>query len=91
MEMVRMVFQIFGINQNVINEDHYEFVEFLHEDRVHEIHEVCWGIGKAKRHDQIFIESIFGGKCYFWNVTRPDFDLMISGAEVNFREYLGFG
>jgi hypothetical protein len=36
-----MIFRIFGINQNVINEDHYEFVKFLHEDRVHEIHEVC--------------------------------------------------
>jgi hypothetical protein len=41
MEMVRMIFRIFGINQNVINEDHNKFVEFLHEDRVHEIHEVC--------------------------------------------------
>jgi hypothetical protein len=37
-----MIFRIFGINQNVINEDHYEFVKFMHEDRVHEIHEVCW-------------------------------------------------
>jgi hypothetical protein len=48
MEMVHMILQIFGINQNVINEDHYEFVEFLHEDRVHEIHEICGYIGKTK-------------------------------------------
>jgi hypothetical protein len=48
MEVVHMIFRILGIDQNVINEDHYEFVEFLHEDRVHEIHEVCWGIGKTK-------------------------------------------
>jgi hypothetical protein len=67
-----MIFRIFGINQNVINEDHYEFVDFLHEDRVHEIDEVCWCIGKTKRHDQIFIESISGEKGCFWNVTRPD-------------------
>jgi hypothetical protein len=67
------------------------FFKFLHEDRVHEIHEVCWGIGKAKRHDQIFIESISGGKCRFWNVTQPDLDLMIPGAEVNLREYPGSG
>jgi hypothetical protein len=85
MEMVRMIFWIFGINQNVINEDHYKFVEFLHEDRVHEIHKVCWCIGKTKQHDQIFIESISGGESCFWNVTRPDLDLMIFGAEVNFR------
>jgi hypothetical protein len=91
MEMVRMIFRIFGINQNIINEDHYEFVEFLHEVRVHEIHEVCWCIGKTKRHDQIFIESISGAKDYFWNVTRPDLDLMIPGVEVNLREYPGSG
>jgi hypothetical protein len=91
MEMVRMIFQIFGINQNIINVDHYEFIEFLHKDKVHEIHEVCWCIGKTKRHDQIFIESISGGKGYFWNVTRPDLDLMIPGAEVNLREYPGSG
>jgi hypothetical protein len=91
MEMVRMIFRIFGINQNVINKDDYEFVEFWHEDRVHEIHEVCWCISKTKRHDQIFIESISGGECRFWNVTRPDLDLMRSGAKVNLREYLGSG
>jgi hypothetical protein len=47
-EVVRMIFRILGIDQKVINEDHYEFVEFLNEDRVHEIHEVCWSIGKTK-------------------------------------------
>jgi hypothetical protein len=91
MEMVCMIFRIFGINQNVINEDHNEFVEFLDEDRVHEIHELRWGIGKTKRHYQIFIESISGGKGYFWNVTWPNLDLMISGTEVNLREYFSSG
>jgi hypothetical protein len=86
-----MIFRIFTVDQNVINEDHYKFIKFLHADRVHQIHEVCWGIGKAKRHDQIFIESISVGKGCFWNVTWPDLDLMISGAEVNLREYLGSG
>jgi hypothetical protein len=86
-----MIFQIFRVDQNVINEDHYELVKLFHENRVHEIHEVCWGIGKTKRHDQIFVESISSRKGCFWNVTRPDLDLMISGAEVNLREYLGSG
>jgi hypothetical protein len=48
MEIFRMIFRIFRVDQNIINEDHYELVKFLHEDRVHEIHEVCWGIGKTK-------------------------------------------
>jgi hypothetical protein len=91
MKMFRMIFRIFRVDQNVINEDHYEFIEFLHEDRIHEINEVCWGIGKTKRHNQIFIKSISGGKACFWNVTWPDLDLMISRAEVNLREYFGSG
>jgi aspartate ammonia-lyase len=86
-----MIFRIFGIDQNVINEYHYEFVEFLHEDRVHEIHKICWSIGKTKQHDQIFVESISGGKGYFWNVTWPDLDLMIAGTKINLREYFGSG
>jgi hypothetical protein len=53
--MFRMIFQIFRVDQNVINEDHYELVKLFHENRVHEIHEVCWCIGKTKRHDQILI------------------------------------
>jgi hypothetical protein len=48
MEMFRMIFRILGVDQNVIKEDHNKFVEFLHKDRVHEIHEICWGIGKTK-------------------------------------------
>jgi hypothetical protein len=91
MEMVRMIFRIIGIDQNVINKDHYELVKFLHKDRVHKIHEVRWCIGKTKRHDQILVKSISGGKGCFWNITWPNLDLMISGAEVNLREYLGSG
>jgi hypothetical protein len=45
MEMFRKIFRILGVDQNVINEDHNKFVKFLYEDRVHEIHEICWGIG----------------------------------------------
>jgi hypothetical protein len=33
-----MMFRIFRVDQNIINEDHYEFVKFLHQDRVHEIY-----------------------------------------------------
>jgi hypothetical protein len=48
MKMFRMIFQILGVDQNVINEDHNKFVKFSHEDRVHEIHKICWGISKTK-------------------------------------------
>jgi hypothetical protein len=48
MEMFSMIFWILGVDQNVINEDHNKFVELLHEDKVHEIHKICWSIGKTK-------------------------------------------
>jgi hypothetical protein len=69
-----MIFRILGVDQNVINEDHNKFVEFLHEDRVH---------------DQIFVESLSGRKGYFWYVTWSDLDLMIAGTKINLREYFG--
>jgi hypothetical protein len=43
-----MIFWILRVDQYVINKDHNKFVEFLHEDRIHEIHEICWSIGKTK-------------------------------------------
>jgi hypothetical protein len=48
MKMFYMIFRILRVDQNVINEDYNKFVVFLHEDRVHEINEICWGIGKTK-------------------------------------------
>jgi hypothetical protein len=55
MKMFGMIFWVFRIDQDVINENYNEFVEFLHEDRIHEIHEIRWSIGKTKRHDQILV------------------------------------
>jgi hypothetical protein len=69
MEMSSMIFKIFRIDQDIIDKNHYEFIEFRHEDRVHKIHEICRCIGKTKGHNQIFIESISGGESYFWNIT----------------------
>jgi hypothetical protein len=48
-------------------------------------------IGKTKRHDQIFVESVSGGKGCFWDVIRPDLNLMIDGTKINFRENFSFG
>jgi hypothetical protein len=48
MEMFGMILWIFRIDQDVINEDHNKVVEFLQEDRIHEIHEIRWSIGKTK-------------------------------------------
>jgi hypothetical protein len=54
-KMFNLLFFVFGVNQNVIDENHNEFIQFRHEHRVHEIHEVGRCIGETEGHNQIFI------------------------------------
>jgi hypothetical protein len=49
--MFHMFFFVFGIDQDIIDEDNDKFVELWHENRVHEVYEMSWCIGKAKGHD----------------------------------------
>jgi hypothetical protein len=49
-KMLRMLGFAFGIDQNIIDEDHYELVQLIHEDRVHKVHEIGRCIGETKRH-----------------------------------------
>jgi hypothetical protein len=39
-KMFGMLLLIFGIDKDIIDKDHYEFVELRHEHGVHEVHEV---------------------------------------------------
>jgi hypothetical protein len=50
-DMLRMLFFILGIYQNVVDEDHYKLIQLRHKDRIHEIHEKCRSIYDAERHD----------------------------------------
>jgi hypothetical protein len=50
-DMLRMLFFILGVYQDIINEDHYKLVQFWHKDGIHEIHEKYRSICEAKRHD----------------------------------------
>ena len=44
-QMFSVFFLCFGVDQNVINEDDYKFVQLWHEEGVHQIHEMSWCIG----------------------------------------------
>jgi hypothetical protein len=48
--MFGMFFLIFGIDEDIIDEDHYEFAELRHKHGVHEVHEVGWVILETKGH-----------------------------------------
>jgi hypothetical protein len=61
LEMFGMFFLIFGIDEDIIDKDHYEFVELRHKHGVHEVHEVGWGIREAKGHYQELVKAITSG------------------------------
>jgi ribosomal protein L44E len=84
-----MFFLALGIDENIIDKDHDEFVELCHKHRVHEVHEVGWGIRESKRHYQELVKTITSGEGGFRNVTRSNLDLVITRTKVNFREDFG--
>jgi hypothetical protein len=49
-EMFGMLLLVFGIDKDIIDKDHYEFVELRHKHGVHEVHEVGWGIRETEGH-----------------------------------------
>jgi hypothetical protein len=82
-EMFDMLFLVFGIDKDIIDKDHYEFVEFCHKHGVHEVHEVGWGIRETKGHYQEFVETISRGESSFRNVTRLNFDLNVTKENMH--------
>jgi hypothetical protein len=88
-EMFGMVLLVFGIEKDIIDEDHYEFVELRHKHGVHEIHEVGWGICETKRHHQELVKTITSGESSFRNVTRSNFDFMITRTKIDLGENFG--
>jgi hypothetical protein len=88
-EVFSMFFLSLGIDENIIDEDHDKFVELRHKHEVHEVHEVGWGIRETKGHYQELIKTIRNGESGFWNVTRSNFDLMITRTKVHLREDFG--
>jgi hypothetical protein len=84
-----MLLLVFGIDKDIIDKDHYEFVELHHKHGVHEVHEVGWGIRETKGHYQELIKTITSGEGSFRNVTRSNFDLMVTRTKVDLRENSG--
>jgi hypothetical protein len=64
-EMFGVFFLAFGIDENIIDKDHDEFIDLRHEYGVHEVHEVGWGICESERHYQELVKTITSGKKRF--------------------------
>jgi hypothetical protein len=88
-EVFGMFFLVFGIDEDIIDKDHDEFVELCHKHGVYKVHEVGWGIRKTKGHHQELVKTITSGESSFRNVTRSNFDLMITRTKVNLGEHFG--
>ena len=89
-QMFYMLLFIARIYQDIIKEDHDKLVQFSHEHRIHEIHEVSRCICKTEEHDEILIQPISRRESCLRYIFRTDLDLMIPRSQVNLGEYLGF-
>jgi hypothetical protein len=87
--MFGMFFLAFGIDENVINKDHDEFIELRHEHGVHEVHEVGGGISESERHYQELVKTITSRKSGFGNVAWSNLDFVVARTKVDFREDFG--
>jgi hypothetical protein len=90
-EMSHMLFFIFGVDQDVINEDHDKLVEFQHEYRVHQVHEMYRSIGESKRHNQILIQSVPNGEDSLRNVFRMNLDLVVTQIKIDLEKVFSTG
>jgi hypothetical protein len=88
-EVFGMFFLVFGLDEDIIDKDHDEFFVLRHKHGVHEVHEVGWGIRETKGHYQELVKTITSGESGFRNVTRLNFDLMITRTKVNLGENFG--
>jgi hypothetical protein len=46
--MVCMLFFGFGVDKDIVNEDNDKFIQELHKNLIHEVHEISRGIGQSK-------------------------------------------
>jgi hypothetical protein len=91
LKVLLMLFFILGVDQDVINEHHDKLVQLRHEYGVHQVHEMCRGIGESKRHNQILIQRIPGGECSLRDVFRVNLDLVITRTNIDLGEDLSTG
>src|SRR6185503_8847716 len=48
LNVTSMIFFGLGINEDIINEDGHKDIKFLHEDAIHQIHEISRCIGETE-------------------------------------------
>jgi hypothetical protein len=91
LKVLPMLYFILGVDQDVINEDHNKLVQLQHEYGVHQVYEMCRGVGESERHNQILIQPIPGRECGLMNIFWADLDLMVAQTKIDLGEDLNIG
>jgi hypothetical protein len=82
-------FSFFGVDEDIIDKDHYKFVELSNKHGVHEVYEVGWCICETERHYQDLIKTITSGGSSFRNATWSNFDLVVTRTNIGLGENFG--
>ena len=85
-EVVLVLFDSFGVDQNVVEKNNHVGVEVLAEDVVHEALEGGGGIGEAEGDDGEIVVAVPRSKGGLLDVGLLDADLVVALAEINLGE-----
>ncbi len=87
--VVAMVGQVPGVNKDVVDIDYHRAVEELPEHLVHKLLEDRGGVGKAIRHNKVFIVAGWSNECRLLLIALPDPNEVVCTAQVQLREDAG--
>ena len=57
-QVLLMFFIGLGVDEDVINKHDDELIQVLHENQIHEVHEVYWCISQSEGHNNILVQTI---------------------------------
>ena len=61
---------ILSVYQDVIDKHNYRLIQFGHDYRVHQVHEIRWSICQAKRYDMILMQTIICRESDLWYILQ---------------------
>ena len=89
MQVFGMLLFCLGINKYVVYEDHNELIQIVHEDLIHEVHEITGSICQTEGHYGVLKQSVTGGESGLKDIRVSNLKLMISRPKVNLGENSG--
>ena len=73
-----MIFSIFGVDKDVVNEDYDKLIQLFHKYLIHEVHEKGGCVCQSERHYREFILPVPGDKCSLLDVRFLDPQLVVT-------------